>query len=172
MFQIPLLAQRLDEMSMPRIWVNTPDNSTSTHLLSYPFLFSRKYTLSCFRAVNHAAMFQAYESSLLSDHILADMLDTITSDRRNRLSKTLARFFVLDVSRTSMTTDALDQIWRRERREMLKPLRVLLGADEGEQGEDHGGVQQEFFRLVMGEVSKEAYGKSNRPATLQMLTCE
>ena len=117
-------------------------------------------------------MFQAYESSLLSDRILADIPGTITDDRRNRLSKTLAKFFVLEVSRFNMTTDALNQIWRRERREMLKPLRVLLGADEGEQGEDHGGVQQEFFRVVMGEALNEAYGKSGCPAALKLLICE
>lgn len=144
---------------MPRIWVNTPKDSTSIHLLSYPFLFPPNYVLSYFRAVNYGAMFQAYQSSLRSDHILADMLGTITSDRLNHLSKTLAKFFVLKVSRSNMTTDALNQIWRRERREMLKPLRVLLGTDEGEQGEDHGGVQQEFFRVVIGEALKEAYGK-------------
>ena len=96
----------------------------------------------------------------------------LTHDYLNRLRKTLANYFVLKVSRSNMTTDALNQIWRRERREMLKPLRVLLGADEGEEGEDHGGVQQEFFRVVMGEALKEDYGKSCCPAALIFLMYE
>lgn len=57
-----------------------------------------------------------------------------------------------------LRADAMDQIWRRERREMLKPLRVRIGAQEGEEGEDHGGVQQEFFRIAIGEAMKADYG--------------
>ena len=151
-------------METPKEWVDRPADNESVHLFSYPFLFPPTYLLSYFRAANHAAMLQAYESSSLLSRVLTEMTFTARQSGpgviRNpeQLNKNLRSFFVLEVSRSNLLTDAMNQLWRRERREMIKPLRVRIGAQEGEEGEDHGGVQQEFFRIAIGEALKADYG--------------
>ena len=151
-------------METAKQWIADPVDSSSVHLLSYSFLFPPTHLLAYFRAANHAAMFKAYESSFLFNRVFAEMnftgsqLGHVITRHRERLDKTLKSFFVLEVSRSNILTDALNQIWRRERREMLKPLRVRIGAQEGEKGEDHGGVQQEFIRIAIREAMKADYG--------------
>ena len=157
-YSIGNLVQPRAEMLTPN-FSSTPVDSTSVHLLSYPFLFPPTHLLASFRAINHAAMFKAYNSSILFKRVLSDMSYARSGRDHVRLNKTLANFFILEVSRSDILTDALNQLWRRERREMLKPLRVRLGAHEGEEGEDLGGVQQEFFRVAIGEALKRDYGK-------------
>ena len=164
-FYTPFLVERLDLMEAAKQWVADPVDRTSVHLFSYSFLFPPTYLLAYFRAANHAAMFKAYESSFLLNRVFTEMTfsgrqSMTPSAIRNRegLNKALKSFFVLEVSRSNILTDALNQIWRRERREMLKPLRVRIGAQEGEEGEDHGGVQQEFIRIAIGEAMRADYG--------------
>lgn len=163
-FYTPFLVERLDLMETAKQWIADPVDSSSVHLLSYSFLFPPTYLLAYFRAANHAAMFKAYESSFLFNRVFSEMnftgsqLGHVITRHRERLDKTLKSFFVLEVSRSNILTDALNQIWRRERREMLKPLKVRIGAQEGEKGEDHGGVQQEFIRIAIREAMKADYG--------------
>ena len=151
-------------METAKQWIADPVDRSSVHLFSYSFLFPPTYLLAYFRAANHAAMFKAYESSFLFNRVFTEMTFTASLSgpgaiqNRERLDKTLKSFFVLEVSRSNILTDALNQIWRRERREMLKPLRVRIGAQEGEEGEDHGGVQQEFIRIAIGEAMRADYG--------------
>jgi hypothetical protein len=76
----------------------------------------------------------------------------------SRLQKALSHYLVLEVRRDNLLVDALNQLWRRERRELMRPLKVRMGMDEGEEGVDHGGVQQEFFRMAMGEAFSPEYG--------------
>ena len=42
----------------------------------------------------------------------------------------------------------------------MRPLKVRMGMDEGEEGVDHGGVQQEFFRIAFGQALNPDYGLS------------
>jgi hypothetical protein len=67
---------------------------------------------------------------------------------------------MLDIRRTHVLQDTFNSIWRREERELMRPLKVRLGEDDGEQGMDIGGVQQEFFRLAIAEALDPAYGMS------------
>ncbi|KAF2453828.1 hypothetical protein BDY21DRAFT_424249, partial [Lineolata rhizophorae] len=69
-----------------------------------------------------------------------------------RLAKAFERYLVLDVRRDHALEDAFDQLWQRERRELLHPLKVRMGIGEGEEGVDHGGVSFEFFRTVLAEA--------------------
>lgn len=62
-----------------------------------------------------------------------------------------AKYLVLQIGRDSVLKDTFNQLWQREERELLRPLKVRLGEDGGEEGFDSGGVQQEFFRLAIAE---------------------
>ena len=84
------------------------------------------------------------------------------SDRRmrlyERLSTATARFMVLEISRDNVLQDTFNSIWRREERELMRPLKIRLGEEGGEEGLDSGGVQQEFFRLAIAEALNPKYG--------------
>lgn len=71
-------------------------------------------------------------------------------DRRLKVAQ--EHYLVVKVGRESVLTDALDQLWQRERRELFRPLRVKMGLEEGEIGHDLGGVQVEFFNLMCREA--------------------
>jgi hypothetical protein len=72
-----------------------------------------------------------------------------------------AKYLILDIGRKNVLRDAFDQLWRREQRELLRPLKVHLGEDAGEEGFDSGGVQQEFFRMAISESLDPIYGAFN-----------
>jgi hypothetical protein len=65
---------------------------------------------------------------------------------------------VLEIRRTNVLFDAFNSIWRREERELQRPIKLRLGEDDGEEGLDAGGVQQEFFVLAIAEALDPNYG--------------
>ena len=76
-----------------------------------------------------------------------------------RINELTNPYLVLDIRRDAILTDAFKQLWRRHKRELLRPLKVRLGHDAGgEEGADYGGVQQEFFRIAIAEALDPKYG--------------
>lgn len=111
-------------------------------------------------------MFKAFEASITTTRMVMQMTFAeggLADHRENRLLErlivALTNYLVLDIRRDDVLTCALDQLWRRERRELMRPLKVRMGMEEGEEGVDHGGVQQEFFRMAIGEALNPDYGK-------------
>ena len=76
----------------------------------------------------------------------------------DRLKTAASKYLILDIKRERVLRDAFDQLWRREERELLRPLKVHLGELNGEEGFDSGGVQQEFFRMAIAEALNPDYG--------------
>ncbi|KAL8832541.1 MAG: hypothetical protein Q9170_004832 [Blastenia crenularia] len=109
-------------------------------------------------------MFKRYQGTILNTRLLNQMSypDPITSRGqvrvRDKLGTVLESYFVIEVRRERLLPDVMDQLWRREKRELMKPLKVRMGMDEGEEGIDHGGVQQEFFRVAIAEIMNPDYG--------------
>lgn len=163
-FITPFLSERLDVMDMPPEWLDFDSYGTSTHLLAYPFLFSPSVLVTYFRAINHAAMYKTFESAAMAEHFAQRM--TFTDPRsgrgairlQDRLGVAQSSYLVLEIRRKNVLTDAMNQLWRRERRELMRPLKVQMGMGEGEEGVDHGGVQQEFFRVAIAEAMEPKYG--------------
>jgi len=60
--------------------------------------------------------------------------------------------------RPHLVEDALCEIARQKRRDLLKPLKVHF---IGEQGVDEGGVKKEFFQIFFDEVLSPDYGMFN-----------
>jgi len=169
-FVTPILAERLDTMEMPPEWVNSEDRSNSVHLLSFPFMFPPSALISYFRAINYAAMYKAFHKSAVAERLARDMTFTENSTGpgtlrlHDRLRIAQSGYLVIEVRRDNVLTDAMDQLWRRQHRELMRPLKVRMGAEEGEEGVDHGGVQQEFFRVIIAEVMNPDYGRHPIPA--------
>lgn len=110
-------------------------------------------------------MSKAFGNSMVAARLEAQMTfaDRITGRGELRLHDRLkiatSNYLVLEIRRGEVLADALNQLWRRERRELMRPLKVRMGMEEGEEGVDHGGVQQEFFRVALSEALGSDYGK-------------
>ncbi|KAJ5173094.1 hypothetical protein N7492_005687 [Penicillium capsulatum] len=162
-FQTPLLAERLDPLDMSVAWVGGLSNNRKMHILSYPFLFPPSFLVIYFRSLNYSAMSKYFEESMTTTrHVTQTAFGniSITDDAAllARMKTSMSTYLVLVVRRDNVLTDALDQLWRREKRELMRPLKVQMGMNEGEEGLDHGGVQQEFFRVLMAEALDPSYG--------------
>lgn len=162
-FHTSFLSERLDPMEMPVEWLGRLSNNKTIHLLSFSFLFPPSALVTYFRAMNYATMSKSYEAAMTATrHVTQTAFSSIPIHDDvgllARLRTSMTTYLVLVVRRDNVLTDALNQLWRREKRELLRPLKVQMGMDEGEEGVDHGGVQQEFFRVVFGEALSPSYG--------------
>ncbi|KAL2755576.1 hypothetical protein ACRALDRAFT_1007572, partial [Sodiomyces alcalophilus JCM 7366] len=165
-FRIDYFADRLDSIDVPVAWLSHNASRRNKHLLDYPFIFNPSALVSYFRSINLVRMSQSHEeASSLQSRIKAIIArDGLIKDAHHRLvlqemMKTASsKYLILEISRDHVVRDAFDQLWQREERELLRPLKVHLGEDDGEEGFDSGGVQQEFFRLAMEECLNPDYG--------------
>lgn len=165
-FQADYFAERLDNIEMPVAWLSFTSTKQRAHLLDYPYIFNSDTLISYFRAINFSRMSHVYEeaASLKSrlDRLFEQQTLIVNPHHKNVLQDLLrtasSRYLILDIGRKTVLRDAFDQLWRREERELLRPLKVHLGEDTGEEGFDSGGVQQEFFRLAIAEALNPDFG--------------
>jgi hypothetical protein len=168
-FRTEYFAERLDPVGMPLEWVSFEPNKRTIHLLDHPYLFNPSTLVTYFRAINYSRMNAAYESAkattgLMHSTISENNLMT-DQDARYRLFERLriatSKFLVLEIGRDSVLVDTFNAIWRRQERELMRPLKIRLGENGGEEGMDSGGVQQEFFRLAIAEALDPNYGNGS-----------
>lgn len=163
-FHTPFLSERLDPLEMPVEWLSILPNNRTMHLLSYPFLFTPSALVIYFRALNFSTMSKSYENAMtVSRHVTQTAFSSMIPIEDDvsllaRLKTSISTYLVLIIRRDNVLTDALNQLWRREKRELMRPLKVQMGMDEGEEGIDHGGVQQEFFRVALAEALSPSFG--------------
>ncbi|KPM44989.1 hypothetical protein AK830_g1512 [Neonectria ditissima] len=165
-FRVDYLSDRLDSIEMPVDWLAFTSTRWTRHILDYPYIFSSETLVSFFRSINFARMSRMFEESSSLKTRMSAIVDPgslITNPHHKTVLQDLlqtasSKYLILEISREHVVRDAFDQLWRREERELLRPLKVHLGEDGGEEGFDSGGVQQEFFRLAMAECLDPAYG--------------
>ena len=165
-FRSEYFADRLDSVEMPVNWISHTSTRQKLHLLDFPYIFNPTMLVSYFRSVNLSRMSRACkESSSLQSRMRAIMLpgSLVVNPHHKQVLQDLlntasSKYIVLDIRRDDVLKDAFDQLWRREERELLRPLKVHLGEGSGEEGFDSGGVQQEFFRLAIAEALNPDYG--------------
>ena len=140
------LIENYDKVSDPNV----------LHLLSFPFLFDPDILVQCFRAINFMSMAKAFENSEYMSQLTNRFPFILKSIHRiylnNRLKPLYDRFITLNVRRGHLLEDTFNQLWRREKRELLRPLKVIMGSGYGEEGLDQGGVSFEYFRLAINEA--------------------
>ncbi|KAK5626355.1 hypothetical protein RRF57_002070 [Xylaria bambusicola] len=165
-FRFEFFGDRLDSVDMPVSWLSFTSTRQKAHLLDYPFMFKSASLVTYFRAINFSIMSHAYEEATslqLRIRMITEPGSLVTdAHQKNALEDLLrtpaSKFLILNIRRDDILTDAFDQLWRREERELMRPLKIHLGEDNGEEGYDYGGVQQEFFRLAMAEALHPDYG--------------
>ncbi|KAF5647077.1 e3 ubiquitin ligase HECTD2 [Fusarium sp. NRRL 52700] len=165
-FRVDYLSERLDSIEMPVDWLAFNSTRWRRHILDYPYIFSPDTLVSFFRSINFARMSRMFEESSSLKTRMSAIVDPgslITNPHHKMVLQDLLRtasskYLVLEIGRSNVARDAFDQLWRREKRELLRPLKVHLGENSGEEGFDSGGVQQEFFRLAITECLDPQYG--------------
>ncbi|RKF53078.1 putative hect-domain-containing protein [Golovinomyces cichoracearum] len=165
-FRIEYFSERLDSVNVPVEWLSFTPNERTVHLLDYPYLFDPSTLISYFRAINYSRMLLAHETAKsefmrmnasMQEHFLINNgLTRVTL--KERLSTATSEFMVMEIRRTHVLLDTFNSIWRREERELMRPLKLRLGQEEGEEGSDSGGVQQEYLRLAIAEALNPDYG--------------
>ena len=160
-FSMPFFSDRLDPMETPVEWSTWQSSKETIHLLSSPFLFTPATLITYLRALNYASMVKAFEEPWATSQLIARISAIARTDLlESRLKVATSTYLVLEIRRDSILTDAMNQLWRRQKRELLRPLKIRMGMEEGEEGVDHGGVQQEFFRIAFAEALNPNYGIS------------
>jgi len=165
-FRTEYFAERLDQVAMPLDWLAFESNKRTVHLLDYPYLFNRSTLVTYFRAINFSRMNQAYETAKATFGLMYSVMaeHNLMTDKNNRdilqqrLRTAHSKFMLLRIRRDNVLLDTFNSLWRREERELMRPLKVRLGEHAGEEGDDYGGVQQEFFRLAIAEALDPDYG--------------
>lgn len=162
---MPYVSDNLDLVDVPTQWLMRHP-SGPTHLLDHTWLFDEATLITYFRSINYRRMSKAFEEAAdytghVNNLIRPGSLMVEEGRRRylyRRLQVALSRFLVLEIRRANVLEDAFDQLWRRQERELFRPIKIRLGEDTGEEGADLGGVQQEFFRLAIAEAMNPDYG--------------
>ncbi|KAL5600932.1 hypothetical protein BROUX41_005766 [Berkeleyomyces rouxiae] len=163
--RIDYFSERLDTTALPVGWLNFTSSSKRKHILDYPFLFTPATLVSQFRAINFSRMSRGYEDSTSVWETIRTPInstpmenDRLSSFLHDRMKIHTSKYLILHVSRHNIVQDTFDQLWKRQEHELLRPLKVHLGEDDGEEGFDSGGVQQEFFRNVISKCLDPEYG--------------
>lgn len=165
-FRADYFSERLDSMEMPVSWSESPSKRNRGHILDYPYLFSPECLITFFRTINFAKMSRMFEESSSLKTRMSAIVDpgSLVANPHHKivlqdmLKVASSKYLILDISRDNVLRDAFDQLWRRQKRELLRPLKVHLGELSGEEGFDSGGVQQEFFRMAIAECMDPKYG--------------
>lgn len=165
-FRVDSFSDRLDTAQIPVSWISFTSTRRQKHILDFPFLFRPEMLVNFFRAINFSRMSKMFEESSSLKRRIAAIVEPESLIRhphhvailQDMLKTASSSYLVLDIGRDNVLRDAFDQLWRREKRELLRPLKVHLGEDGGEEGFDSGGVQQEFFRMAVAECFHPDYG--------------
>jgi hypothetical protein len=163
LFEIPFLNERLDAAEECVNFLSWQEQPNTLHILQYPALFREEDLVKYFRTINFDSMMTQYNHTTRM-HQMRGLYDKFLQEPhlwliKSRMKVTLKSYLILNVSREHPLSDTLDQLWGLEKRMLLKPLKVQMGADEGEVGADHGGVSYEFFRVVLSEAFKPDHGE-------------
>ena len=162
-FYLRIFEDELSVIDMPIDWLTYKPNNKTLHILSFSFLFRPSALTEYFRSINYNVMHKSSIHAQITASQVGEFRRGIIplhgeSQMRHVMDPHTTRYLVLTVSRDRLLQDAFDQIWRLQRQELLRPLKVHLGMDEGEHGVDHGGVQQEFFRILFAQALDPDYG--------------
>ncbi|KAI8894182.1 hypothetical protein BC833DRAFT_605853 [Globomyces pollinis-pini] len=162
-FYMTELTSRLNFKEEFRKWRKTLESDVISDfaLFNYPFLFdpvsktriihidamvkmSHEYEDAC---ANQALVFQAQK--FLDE---SDALNKMESDMKASINP----YLVLEIRRSHFVSDVLDQISIKTK-DLKKPLKIKF-VGGGEEGMDQGGVQKEFFQVLVSKLLDPDFG--------------
>lgn len=172
-FATPMISDRLDPKEVPVAWYQSLKEmhnygvpGAPIHLISHPFLFTPSTLVTYFRAINLSIMTSYYESALstlsLMRQVCLNQYFPVTKDQRekfveDKLKIACTTYLLMGIRREHILEDAFNGVYKREIRELMKPLKIKF-LDSFEEGVDQGGPQIEFFDVLTKEVMRQGYG--------------
>ena len=164
MFYMPYFNERLDPVDTPSEFLSRDTRPNHFHLLQFRHLFPPEYLVGYFRTINFTTMFNNYARTDKLTQLQREFNPFYSkgyywSRIRDLMKVSISDYLVLDVSRANTLQQTLDQLWRKEQRALLKPLKVKMGIEGGELGLDQGGVTFEFFRVILDEAFNPSTGE-------------
>ncbi|KXS12622.1 HECT-domain-containing protein [Gonapodya prolifera JEL478] len=127
----------------------------------YPFLMDAVCKTKVLRIDSMVQMSAEFEDAFVN-HALVIHAQRFFEGSANvenleeRLRKHVVPYLVLEIRREHLVADVLQQITKKEK-DLKKPLRVKF-VGGGEEGMDQGGVQKEFFQVIMNNLLDPSYG--------------
>ncbi|KAI9218847.1 hypothetical protein BC828DRAFT_350006, partial [Blastocladiella britannica] len=106
-------------------------------------------------------MSQEYEDACVSQALVAHTQKMLLADaaRSTQLELSLRHvtnpYLVLEVGRQNLVDDVMAQVAGRTHGELKKPLKIKF---RNEEGMDQGGVQKEFFQVLLSQLLDPVYG--------------
>lgn len=161
LFHTPMVTDRIDPYVLPIEWYRRtkPLPEKTYHLLDFPFLIELSTAVTFLRSIHLDLMKKAYESAF-AHYRLTIQMSKIAGirypDLADQIPKTLTTYLVIHTRRKTIVEDTMNHLLYREKRELLRPLKVKFA--EGEDGIDQGGVQQEFYGVLMQTLMDPEYG--------------
>lgn len=159
---LPMLSlQHTDVLRVAESWIYRQTHELS--ILDFPWLFTTDVQIQHFRALCFFRLSSASTDAKIYSRLIEGQVywiqdpDEFKAPMRMELNGLAARHFYLSVSRDNMLADTFDQLWRREPQEFWKPIKVKIN-NEGEEGQDLGGVSTEFFKVVIQDIFDPKYG--------------
>ncbi|XP_065837402.1 probable E3 ubiquitin-protein ligase HECTD2 isoform X2 [Oscarella lobularis] len=132
------------------------------HLFDYPFLFNPTSKIKILHIDAVTQMKGEYEDALVQQAALyqaQSILDSSGQSGIRDVQAVTSPFLVLDIRRDHIVEDSLARLADRER-DLKKPLKIRY-VGGGEQGFDMGGVQKEFFHVLVDSIFDPSYGMFN-----------
>lgn len=149
-----------------KTFTDSIESDEALHLISHSFLFTPSTLVTYFRAINLSIMTKYYESalstlSLLRQVSLNQCFEQTKSVRDKFIDEKLklacTTYLLLGIRRQHILEDAFNAVYKREKRELMKPLKIKF-LDSFEEGVDQGGPQIEFYDVLMKEIMGQDYG--------------
>ncbi|KAJ3358207.1 hypothetical protein HDU91_005277 [Kappamyces sp. JEL0680] len=134
---------------------------TEFALFNYPFLFDPVAKARIMHIDAMVKMSLEYEDACVNQALVmhaqrflddSDALKTMEEGMKESTNP----YLVLEVRRTQLVADVLAQISRKGA-DLKKPLKIKF-VGGGEEGMDQGGVQKEFFQVIMSELLDPSFG--------------
>nr|KAJ3421068.1 hypothetical protein HK105_004575 [Polyrhizophydium stewartii] len=162
-FHMPSLAQKINFKEEYRVWRRTLESQriSDFSFFNYPFMFdpvAKTRIMHIDARVQMSHEFEgAYVQQAVMQHAQRMLQDSPSAAAMEQeLKRVTNPFLVLDVRRNRLVDDVLDQILRKEA-DLKKPLKVRF-VGGGEEGQDQGGVQKEFFQILVAQLLDPGYG--------------
>jgi ubiquitin-protein ligase E3 A len=164
-FYVPDIVQKMNfkeefktfKSKMSQKTLENPSKSIS--LFEYPFLFDPVAKTRIMHIDAMTQMSAKFENAFVNQALLIHtqrFLNDAPMDLNPEMKTATNPYLVLEVRRERLIQDTLTQL-QAKKADLKKPLKVKF-VGGGEQGLDQGGVQKEFFQVLLDQLMDPHYG--------------
>jgi hypothetical protein len=147
------------EVEQVESFLDHEENPQTVHVVSLRNVYPDEIAMVFFRILNYRQLFDSYRDATFvrefGERVLMQPYPEVVEMGRTRLATQAAPLLQLRIRREHLLEDAMAQLWKRQPRELKRPLKIDMVQ---ESGVDQGGVSQEFFRLVFAKLFEPETG--------------